>query len=496
LKIKALIELEGFPFQTYLMISRSLDSKITNYILENRDALSSYEKIKKNIDRMQNIFFIVFILVVFVSVFIIRFLVKIISDQLVKPINDFVFLTSEKNIENVNLSLLKEKKTNIIELNILINAFNSIIEKLNNSKREIDEHNNFINAIFSQTPYGLFIFNISDSKIVMENDATNKLLLDNISNLKNLFITKIKTLILEKLNNKDIFEESFELTEVKSGKNHTFLVKIIRANFSYLEKSNTKNENKYFLIIFNDITEHISYQRNLLWIDVAKRITHEIRNPLTPILLSVERLEYKFTDSIEENNRDRFLKYLENIKKHTLTISNIIDEFIEFGKMPEPEFHEKNLNKIILETIEGSYFDRNMKYELNLFEENDFQKMNFIADEKQIMRVLLNIFKNSFESFVEKKISSESLIIKIQTFFDEKENLVLEIEDNGPGFPSNLIEKMTEPYVTTKKKGSGLGLSIVKRIISDHNGSIFFENIFDSNGIVLGARILIKFLKR
>jgi two-component system nitrogen regulation sensor histidine kinase NtrY len=313
----------------------------------------------------------------------------------------------------------------------------------------------------------------------MENDATNKLLLDNISNLKNLFITKIKTLILEKLNNKDIFEESFELTEVKSGKNHTFLVKIIRANFSYLEKSNTKNENKYFLIIFNDITEHISYQRNLLWIDVAKRITHEIRNPLTPILLSVERLEYKFTDSIEENNRDRFLKYLENIKKHTLTISNIIDEFIEFGKMPEPEFHEKNLNKIILETIEGSYFDRNMKYELNLFEENDFQKMNFIADEKQIMRVLLNIFKNSFESFVEKKISSESLIIKIQTFFDEKENLVLEIEDNGPGFPSNLIEKMTEPYVTTKKKGSGLGLSIVKRIISDHNGSIFFENIFD-----------------
>jgi two-component system nitrogen regulation sensor histidine kinase NtrY len=491
-KIRALIELEGFPSKTYLMISRYLDAKIVNYLLESKDAVNSYEKIKQNITKMQNIFLSVFFVTILASIFVIRFLTKIISNQVIGPINDFVLIASKEGIENVDLKSIKNKKTNILELNILIDAFNSIIEKLNNSKKEIDEHNRFINAIFSQTPYGLFVFDSLNSKIIMQNDATDKLLfgsmLHGLSNFKNLFLNKIKNLFLTK--NKDLIEESIDLTDSSSGKIVTFLVKIIKGDFSYLEKEKD-DQGKYFLVIFNDITEHIAFQRNLLWIDVAKRITHEIRNPLTPILLSVERLEYKFSEQIAEAKRENFCKYLENIKRHTLTISNIIDEFVEFGKMPEPEFHQKDLNKIILETIEGAYFDKKMSYNLDLFQD----RLEFLADEKQIMRMLLNIFKNSHEAFSQQE-DKDSLEIRIKTFSDEDQNIVLQICDNGPGFPPHLIEKMTEPYVTTKKKGSGLGLSIVKRIVGDHNGQISFENLFDQDKKILGTKIVVCFLKR
>jgi two-component system nitrogen regulation sensor histidine kinase NtrY len=418
-------------------------------------------------------------------------LTKIISDQVVNPINEFVLLASEKNIEDIDFNKnIKNKKTNIFELNILIEAFSSIIEKLNNSKKEINEHNQFINAIFSQTPYGIFILDYLKSDIIMQNEATKNLLKFNNSDLSQLFLTKVKNLIIKK-NNRDIFEESVDLTENISGKIITFLVKIIRADFNYLEK-NSLEKKEFFLVIFNNITEHISYEKTKLWVDVAKRITHEIRNPLTPILLSVERLEYKFLDQIKEEKRENFSKYLQNIKKHTLTISNIIDEFVEFGRMPEPQFHEKNLHKIILETIDGAYFDKLMKYEVNFFNEDKNFNSNFLVDDKQIMRMFLNLFKNSYEAFYENsKFSDINLKIKITSFLEKDINLKIEIEDNGPGFPINLIEKMTEPYITTKKKGSGLGLSIVKRIVSDHNGVISFENIFNENGEIIGAKTII-----
>lgn len=497
-KIKALLELEGFPYKTYLMISRNLDEQIVNYVFETKDAINSYERIKKNISKTQNIFLSVFIVTILASIFVIRFLTKIISDQVVSPINKFVSLASKKDIENVDLKKIKNKKTNILELNILVEAFSSIIEKLNASKKEINEHNQFINAIFSQTPYGLFIFDYGNSEIVMQNEAKKKLLIsEGAFDLSEPFLNKIKNLISKKTN-KDLLEESVDLSENSSGRIFTFLVKIIKANFNYLEK-NSSEKKDFFLVIFNDITEHISYEKTKLWVDVAKRITHEIRNPLTPILLSVERLEYKFSDKIEEGTkRENFSKYLQNIKKHTLTISNIIDEFVEFGKMPEPQFHEKNLHKIISETVDGAYFDKKMKYELDFFEENSpLLTSNFLVDDKQIMRMLLNLFKNSYEAFFHEGQNFDSLlIIKIKTFLEKDNFFGLEIEDNGPGFPLNLIEKITEPYITTKKKGSGLGLSIVKRIVVDHNGVISFENIFDENGLAIGAKTIIKLFYR
>lgn len=503
-KIKALIELDGFPTRTYLMISRSLDKKITDYILQSKDALNSYDLIKKDVNKVQNIFLSVFIITVLISIIFIFFITKIIGDQSINPINEFVSLTSKQDIENFDFLAIKNKKTNILELNILINAFGLIIEKLNQSREEIAEYNSFINSIFSQTPYGLFVINKINSVIVMENEATNKILLhnkenENLSlNLKNLFIQKIQELIIHKPCN--IIEKSFDLTEIHSGKMYNFLVKIIKANFNYLDKK-YHDHGDYFLVMFNEITDHIALQRNKLWIDVARRITHEIRNPLTPILLSVERIQSKFT-SICSNQKDIDLisKYLGNIKRHTAAISLIIDKFIEFGKMPDPEFHKANIINIINDAIDGSYFNQSMKYEFDIssysIQINKDLIENFICDEKQITRMLLNIFKNSFEAF-NSSSEKKDLIIKIKIFFDEMNYFNIIINDNGPGFPLNLIRNLTEPYITTKKDGAGLGLSIVKRIINDHNAKIIFENILDSNKEYnIGAKIHIIFLKK
>lgn len=482
-KIRALILLEGFSSPTYLMISRYMDEKITQYLLNSKDAMDSYDKLTDNINKMQNIFLIIFCVSIIVSIVLVKFLSNILTSQLVGPVRDFVNLAANKSLENIDFDNLPQRKTQISEINILIESFHSIIKKLNNSRREIDANSNFIQAIFRQTPHGLIVV-AKNHEIIMQNDAINSLLKIADNNfIRKEFFKKIFDLIdiyvdSEKDCPKDGIEENIHILDSQNHQNYNFLVKLTEAVLSV-----DHQEQKHFLVIFNDITEHLAYQRNNLWIDVARRITHEIRNPLTPIILSAERIEHKYLQCIDSSGQENFLKYLENIKRHTNTISSIIDEFVEFGKMPEPKFANVNLISVIKEAIQGGYFDKKMRYDFICSE----QEIIICADGQQIIRVLLNIFKNSWEACAG-FVSENCLSIRIRLL--RNNNFInLIIEDNGPGFPLKILDKITEPYITTKPKGSGLGLSIVKRIINDHEGQIEFKN--KENG--KGAQIIIIF---
>jgi len=227
---------------------------------------------------------------------------------------------------------------------------------------------------------------------------------------------------------------------------------------------------------FNRMIKQIDHQRKdliiaqraLAWSDVARRVAHEIKNPLTPIHLATERLLRKFEDQVSD--KEAFRKYIHMIMRHTNDIKTIIAEFVHFARLPAPIFTHCNLVQIIEDMVES----RRLINDKIIYQFISSQKkIDFIADVTQINQIMVNLLKNSEESLVD----AEDYRAKITITIKKTHDLVsIIVEDNGVGFPSDIIDKATEPYLTTRSKGTGLGLAIVKKIVQDHCGLLKISN--------------------
>ena len=211
-------------------------------------------------------------------------------------------------------------------------------------------------------------------------------------------------------------------------------------------------------------------ERHEAWENVARKLAHEIKNPLTPIQLTIDRLKTKYEKSIDDNEKENFKNYLKTIIKQIKQIENLVNEFSDFARMPKPMVQNCNIIKIIENNISLlRELDENISIKLNYKNYELFLK----CDGDQISRVFLNLIKNSIESIQEKsqKNGEFTKIIDIE-IINKNDYITTNITDNGTGFPKENIKNIIKPYFTTKRDGSGLGLSIVNKIISDHNGSV------------------------
>tara|TARA_B100000767_G_scaffold237930_1_gene232419 strand:- start:125 stop:1909 length:1785 start_codon:yes stop_codon:yes gene_type:complete len=230
-------------------------------------------------------------------------------------------------------------------------------------------------------------------------------------------------------------------------------------------------------------------ERHEAWESIARKLAHEIKNPLTPIQLTIDRLRTKYSKTLEVKNNDDFTKNLEVIVKQINQIESLVNEFSDFARMPKPILKENNLIQIINENISLlKELDKNVEIEF-IYNKN---QIFLISDYEQLSRAFLNMIKNAIESIQEKFKKTSNYKGKIDLELNDYDDyLGFSITDNGKGFVElgSKIKNILNPYFTTKKKGTGLGLSIVNKIINDHNGSINF--ISHNNG----AKIEIKFLK-
>ena len=215
-------------------------------------------------------------------------------------------------------------------------------------------------------------------------------------------------------------------------------------------------------------------ERHMAWENVARKLAHEIKNPLTPIQLSIDMIREKYLTKNDDNN---FSNYLNTITKQINDIELLINEFSDFARIPKPILKKINLNKLISRSINLlELSETDIKF--NLSQEKSSLKIN--GDEEQLNRVFLNLFKNSIESISEKKIKNADFKGKITVDIEDDSNYIyVTIADNGVGFEQVDKTKMVTPYFTTKKKGTGLGLAIVTKTISDHNYSILFDSVND-----------------
>ena len=255
-----------------------------------------------------------------------------------------------------------------------------------------------------------------------------------------------------------------------------------------LEKLN-KNFNLMIDRLKNQQEKLIINERHEAWESLARKLAHEIKNPLTPIQLTIDRLKSKYSHELNEKNAENFKENLKIINNQIKQIEKLVNEFSDFARMPKPILRKNNLISLINENIKLlSELDKSININFKFYVDKVFLE----CDNEQLSRVFLNLIKNSIESIQEKSQNSSNYNKNITIeLIDNHSQINITIEDNGIGFSNSNknVKELLNPYITTKKNGTGLGLSIVNKIVNDHNGKIEFIPSDE------GAKIKISFVR-
>ena len=475
-KVRALIKLNFLP-DCYLLVARTIDIKVLDHVINTKGAASEYARLKGQISNLQIQFLIIFVVVAMILLFAAIWLALFLSSALVKPLN--ILVSATEQITEGNFAINVNVPNNTGEIATLANAFNSMASELSNQRKKLLEANleikakhHFSEAILSGVSTGIIALDLNLKISTINPTALNILSVDKSKTINELKFQEIFPEIEYMLVHAQDFagyEVKKEIIINRENKSSILVVRIITETF--LEK------NEGYIITFDDVTTLVLAQRSAAWSDIARKIAHEIKNPLTPIHLAAERLRKKYSNEVSDiKNFDR---YLEIIIKHVKDIGTMVEEFVQFARMPAPNFENTDLAKLVREAIfSRKCLEKNINYITEI--ENDPITIN--CDVRQISQVLLNLLKNAEESI---EHSSNSFNGKITISLIKNDMMAeLSIIDNGGGFPAELFDRLTEPYITSKSTGTGLGLAIVKKILDDHKAEILFANNYDQGAII------------
>ena len=396
-------------------------------------------------------------------------------NKLMSPLHNLSKATQQIAKGNYDVEVKNDGVDN--DLSLLIKYFNEMSNQIRLSREGLDTHNVYLETIL-QYSYGVIALD-SKKRIQFLNPIVEDML--GLDKNQNLFGISYKDLAKENKKLKiliDLINQNFVHEKWNSDIKITFPEqnKLILCQGTKLR---AKSKILGYLIVLNDITELNRAQKKAAWGEVAMKMAHEVKNPLTPILLSADRLRNKFLDSLEGKDLEIMEKTTSTIIEQVKSMSIMVEAFSEFANTPKISKKSQNLNSIINNAVELYDADEEVVISLDL----RGSLPDIYLDSESIKRLFINLIKNSKEAS-----TSELINIKIKSELDQTNNRVrVIIDDDGEGFDTNIIDKIFEPYASTKITGSGLGLAIVHNIVEQHNGNIFAKNIKPH-----GARIVIE----
>jgi len=458
-----------------LQILQPVPNSLSTLAESVQDVFQDYQKLSYSRDSLKLIFSITLTLVLMLAILTAVAIGFLLSRKLSEPLA--LLAEGTKKIAKGNFkTMLPEKGKD--ELGVLVRSFNSMTRQLDqatqtseNNQIRLESARSYLETVLAHLSSGVIVindameiksFNIAASKILQVDLSKNKdQLLTSISNKNKLlkdFIVSIQEEI--ETSNRKMQPEIIKQFEIRYEKNN----QVLSLQITTLPQNKVNN----YVLMIDDITMMIQAQRNAAWSEVARRLAHEIKNPLTPIQLSAERIKHKLGSKLNKDDTEILDKAVSTIVNQVDAMKTMVNEFSEYARAPKLNLESTDINETIIE-ISHLFENSGIKITTNLLK--GLPKIK--VDANMMRQVLINLIQNAQDAMVS---NTKKPSIKINTN-KYKNYLVLSIEDNGPGFSEDILKKAFEPYVTTKSHGTGLGLAIVKKIIEEHEGIIVVENI-------------------
>ncbi len=449
-----------------------------------------YQELSYLREQLKFSFIIILTLVLLFSIFSAVWAAFYSARTLSAPIKDLAQGTRDIAKGNYNTKLPVPSND---ELGFLVASFNDMTDKISqardtakNSQQEAESQQIYLETILSRLSSGVIVLNkngkieksnISAAQILqIEINDLNEKNIDNIintsPNLKNFFEC-ISNNISEKT---DDWREQITLSE-KTGN------QIIMINGSILMDSN--NLVSKYIIVFDEITALVEGQRDAVWSEIARRLAHEIKNPLTPIQLATERLRNKYLSSSDSNNVEMLDRMTNTIIQQVETMKVMLNDFSDYARSSDSKKEEIEIEHLLQEGVD-LFGNMNHGSKININIEKNLPKIH--GDEKKLRRVLNNLLTNAVDANATGLDNSLKISAKVLNIEDNK-IIEIRIMDSGPGIDPLVENNLLEPYVTTKEKGTGLGLAIVKKIIDEHSGTFWLENNREENGACAVIRL-------
>ena len=451
----------------------SLTSRMTRF----RDAAKDAE-LTLNSSIIKTRFMIDFTSTILLAVLSALLIVLRMIDQLMRPMHNLSIATKEISSGNYDVEIEHDPKHK--DMHDLIGHFNEMSRRIKLSREGLDTHNLYLETIL-QYSFGVIALN-QEKKIQIINPVIGKMLqIDDVSKYNSESYDAVVKDYPNLIPLFDYIQDKIE-SDSPEWSHELELTLNDRNRLLYCQGALLDVENKSlgYVIIINDISKLNRAQKKAAWGEVAVRMAHEIKNPLTPILLSAQRLRNLFLDKLGDKDSKVINKTTQTIIDQVSSMDSMVSAFADYANTPEIRKTLSSLNTLINKS--ASLYDNHDDVRVDLDLSGDLPKIQL--DQDALSRVLINLIKNA----VEAKKDKSTLNIKIKTLLKAKEGLVqLTIIDDGKGFPDEIIDHVFEPYVTTKEKSGGLGLAIVQNIIEQHDGQIFASNIKPH-----GARITIE----
>lgn len=466
-QIAAIVPLSDNAF---LVTVRWINAEVLSQLEQTKEAYGEYYTMRSSRDSMRWVFGLFLALLTFGALAgAIRQGLKL-AGSIIHPVTDLVHATNRMSSGDLDVRLTP---LNDDELGILTQSFNRMAGQLKEGRtllekknKELTERRRAMEAVLTGVSAGVLSVEV-DGKILLANQIAEDVLNAKVDMDISEVNFELAEMVREFAQNLQISFLQKKIRVISGDEARTLLVRIVT-----LQRS--AGEVKSVVITFDDITELLSAQKVAAWSDVARRIAHEIKNPLTPIQLSAERLRRKYAKNIPDEDKELFSTLTETIVNQVEQMRVMVNEFSDFARMPAAKMSEEVYHSILDEVILLQQSARSdVKFTIEY--QGNTDEVMLDCDRSHLTRLFTNLIENAVNAIEEKGDEQKSGTeeIKIVVGMSQSGTLVTTIADTGKGLPEDVeVDKLFDPYVTTRKKGTGLGLAIVRRVVDEHGGQI------------------------
>ncbi len=472
-----------------LQLLQPVPKPLANTAESVQSVYEDYQSLAFNRKTLRDVFALSLTLVMMFATLVAVAIAFVLSRHMARPLTVLSEGTKAIASGDYNIQLPEHSKD---ELGVLVKSFNSMTRQLNEATKaaelnrtKVEQARGYLQTVLAHLSSGVIALN-QDGSLRTFNQAAIEILgadlgqyigrsLDEVALIEQrlmVFFNVVRNKQAKSVEHQDAKQLQLEVVGEKGKK--------------ILTLSGTHLPDGSYVAVFDDATTMVQAQRDAAWGEVARRLAHEIRNPLTPIQLSAERIVHKLGDKLEPKESNMLERAVKTIVNQVDAMKKMVSEFSEYARSPAPKRLPLNLNTLITEVL--SLYESNEEYALATMTFNASESPSMLlADSTMLRQVLHNLIQNALDAC---QSTSPELLIK--TDVGEK-TVTLTLQDNGGGFSPELLLRAFEPYMTNKTHGTGLGLAIVKKIIDEHDASIKIKNVTNQENEILGALVQIVF---